>query len=533
MRRMILLGLPLMAAAVSAAAGEIVAEPPTDLMVTAYRSPYRGSGSIDLNNLSGFALVSETRTVHLPAGESRLRFEGVADGIESVSAIITGLPGGVIEKNRDARLLSPSALLDATVGKAVELVRTNRKTGKTERTSGTLLSDAQGGVVFQSGQGIEALRCSGLSETFSFEPAAGLSAHPTLSVLVRSPSAMTRRVTLSYLSRGFDWAADYTATLSRDGKTLDLGAWVTLANSNGVGFPSARTQVVAGRVNRDGGVDPIELGRPILARCWPRGSTSDQPMILREESVDRMFKKSVNAPMPAMSPAAVATNALQVQQEQLGDLKLYRVPERTTLASRQSKQVRLMDRSGVPVTMIYGVDFAADNAGLTAPAHRLLRTKNSLANHLGLPLPSGTVAVFTDHEGDRLLQHESGMRDIAVDEDVEIDMGESADVQASMTDEATGIDSAHAQQLPLLPGVALRSVKVDHVRRVEVSNARAAAVEFELRLRLADGARIVRADHAVGAKNGRPIFRLEVPANQTVAVRYQTQSVGERILRTP
>jgi hypothetical protein len=102
-----------------------------------------------------------------------------------------------------------------------------------------------------------------------------------------------------------------------------------------------------------------------------------------------------------------------------------------------------------------------------------------------------------------------------------------------MTDEAAGVDSARAQQLPLLPGVALRSVKVDHVRRVEVSNARAAAVEFELRLRLADGARIVRADHAVGAKNGRPIFRLEVPANQTVAVRYQTQSVGERILRTP
>jgi hypothetical protein len=46
-------------------------------------------------------------------GQHRLRFEGVADGIEPASAIVTGLPSGVIEKNRDAALLSPAALVDA------------------------------------------------------------------------------------------------------------------------------------------------------------------------------------------------------------------------------------------------------------------------------------------------------------------------------------------------------------------------------------------------------------------------------------
>ncbi|HEY2781007.1 MAG TPA: hypothetical protein VGI90_09525 [Steroidobacteraceae bacterium] len=539
MRAAALFGLGLAAASTvsSAAEPQITADPPSALIVTVYRAPYRNTGSIDLNYLNGFALVSETRTVRLPAGESRLRFEGVADGIESVSAIVTGLPAGVIEKNRDARLLSPSALLDATVGKAVQLMRTNRKTGKTERLSGTLLSDAQGGVVFQGEQGIEALRCSGLPETFSFEPVAGLSAHPTLSVVVRSPVAMTRQVTLSYLSRGFDWAADYSAVLSADAKSIDLGAWVTLANSNGTGFPSAHTQVVAGRVSHNGDFVPIEMGRPILARCWPRGSTSDQPMLVslsdeaEYERTHRMFKKSVArdaAPMMSLAAAPAA----QVQQEQLGDLKLYRVPERTTLASRQSKQVRLMDRSGIPVTAIYGVDFAADNATFTGPAHRWLRTKNSAANHLGLPLPSGTVAVFVDHEGGRLLQHESGIRDTAVDEEVEIDQGESADVQVSKTDEGTGIDSAHAKLLPLVPGVALRSVKVDDIRRVEVSNARAGEIDFELRLRLPEGARIVRADHPLEAENGRPIFRFKVPANQTVAVRFQTQRIDDGILRT-
>jgi hypothetical protein len=520
-------------------AAEILAEPPSDLIVTVYRAPYRNGGSINLDGLQGFALISETRIVHLPAGRSRLRFEGVADGIEPASAIVTGFAGGVIEKNRDARLLSPAALVASTVGKPVELLRTIRKTGKTERLTGTLVSDV-GGVVFKSEQGIEALRCSGLPETFSFEPVSGLSARPTLSVEVRSPRAETRQVTLSYLSRGFDWAADYTATLSADGRSMDLGAWVTLANSNGVGFPSAHTQVVAGKVNREEGegeLEPIDIGGPILAQCWPRGSTSDQPMILYK---DRGFiADSLKAAAPiamamrAASLQGIAVTANKVQQEQLGDLKLYRVPERTTLASRQSKQVRLMDRSGIPVNTVYGVDVQVDEDGAASTrAHRLLRTKNTPANHLGLPLPSGSIAVFGTVSDQRLLEHESGLRDIALDEEVEINAGESPDVQVTATKEKVSVDPA-ADMLPLVPGVSLRSAKVAAANRVVISNARPSEVQFELRLQLPAGARVVRADHALGNKNGRPIFRFDVPANETVTVRYQIQHTDDRILRTP
>jgi hypothetical protein len=541
MRAYPLLGLVLIGASGTAlaAATDVLAEPPSDLIVTVYRAPYRNSGAIELDDLNGFALVTETRIVRLPAGVSRVRFEGVADGIEPSSALITGLPGQVVEKNRDARLLSPSALIALAVGKPMELLRTNRKTGITQRLPGTVLSDAGGGVVFKTTEGIEALRCSGLPETFSFEPSTELSARPTLSVEVRSPSAVTQQVTLSYLARGFDWAADYTATLSPDGRHLDLGAWVTLANSNGVGFPSAHVQVVAGRVNHAGNeVEPIDVGGPILAQCWPRGSTSDQaPMILRRQSMTRSLMNSLAAPAPAAMSLqeVVVTGAKKVQQEQLGDLKLYRVPERTTLASRQSKQVRLMDQSDIPVNTLYGADLAPAESEpeSSAPAHRLLRTENTGANHLGLPLPSGNVAVFGAYHGTRLLQHESAMRDIAVGEELEVDMGESADVQVSITPEDIRVDSAHAKLLPLVPGVTLRSVKVDDVQRVEVSNARAGAIDFELRLRLPEGERIVRADHLLQTKNGRPIFRFKVPANQTITVRFQTQDTVDGILRTP
>jgi hypothetical protein len=476
-------------------------------------------------------LISETRTVHLPPGLSRLRFEGVADGIETSSAIVTGLPAGVIEKNREGKLLSPSALIAASVGKPVTLLRTDKRTGKRTRVAGTIRSDAGGGVVFETAAGIEALRCSGSPESLSFTAVTDLAATPTLSALVRSPEAVTRTVTLSYLARGFDWAADYTATVSADGTTMDLGAWVTLANGNGMGFPNAQTQVVAGRVNRESGdVEPLDVGGPILAQCWPRGSTSDSPQYLQFAlaspwGASRDGASGAMMQMPAMAaPRLAEVMAKKVEQEQLGDLKLYRVPDRTTVAGRQSKQVRLLDRLSIPITRVYGADLAADENATTAPAYLLLRTKNNVANHLGLPLPSGRVAVFAAGGGETLLQHESNLRDLAVDEEVEIDMGVSPDVEVTAEKEDTTLDSAPAERLPPVPGVPqLRSARVATVNRVEVSNARAAEIHFELRVRLPEGGRIVRADHPLGAKNGRPIFRVTIPAHETVTLRYQWQ----------
>src|SRR5258706_4344430 len=489
-------------AAAPAKAADTLASMPSDLPVPVYRAPFRSAGSITLDDLGGFALVSETRTVRLPAGVSRLRFEGVADGIDPSSAIVTGLPDGVIEKNREGKLLSPAALIDAALGKPVTLLRTDEKTGKSTRSAGTIRSDAGGGVVFETSEGIEALRCSGLPEPVSFAGVTDLAAPPTFSVLLRSSESITTTVTLSYLARDFDWAADYVATLSADGTTMARGACVTLANGNGVGFPSARTQVVAGRLNREnGGVEPLDVGGPILAQCWPRGSTSDPPQYLQIDLASPLSaareKMGMTQTLAAAAPrlAEIALSAQKrVEQEQLGDLKLYRVPDRTTVASRQSKQVRLLDRSSIPITRVYGADLAADENAVSAPAHLLLRTMNDAAHHLGLPLPSGHVSVFAVRDGGTLLQHESNLRDLAVDEEVEIDMGESSDVQV-----------------------------ISKKDRVDVSNARATEIHFELRLRLPEGGRLVRADHPVGTKNGRPIFRLTIPANGTVTLQYHSQ----------
>jgi hypothetical protein len=540
MRRSLLLGLLLAAQAlitVPAAAGNLTeaASPGSDVSVTIYRAAHRNGESLDLDGLGGFALVTETRTISIPAGVSRLRFEGVAEGIQPATAIITGLPSGLLEKNHDLQILSPAELVRATIGKNVWLVRTNPKTGQSNKEPGSILSDTDG-VVFKSAAGLEALRCSGLPEAFQFDSPLEGAATPTLSALVRSPAAATATVRLSYLAEGFDWMANYVATVAPDGKTMDLGAWVTLANSNAKSFPDAHAQVVAGRLNRESEeVEPVDEGAQIVAKCWPRGSTSDPPEIPNilpasplmpgwDMLMARAYKGAANVPM-AMSAAApeMAVTGAKVQQEQLGDLKLYRVPDRTSVASRQIKQVRLLDRKDIPIDLFYRADLGTDEEVDGRPLSKILRTRNDKAHHLDLPLPSGQVATFYQRDGVPLLIHEAPLRDITLGEEVEIEAGEAADLRVTAVVEARRANGATLKKLPLIPGaLEMRSREVDITNRVEITNARNQAAVVELRLNLNGGAQLVRADQTPFMHNGHQTFRLTVPAEGSAIVHYQT-----------
>jgi hypothetical protein len=516
----------------AASAADVTAGAPIERSVTIYRPPALNSqplpspDSLDLDFLRGFALISETRRVDLPAGESRIRFEGVANDIEPDTALISGLPVNIVEKNQDARVLSPAELIATAIGRTVVLVRTHPKTGQVTRTSGIIRSDADFGVVFESAEGVEGLRCSGLPETFRFDPTTDLGASPTLSVLVESPTATSVTVALSYLAAGFDWTADYVAMLSEDGRSIDLGAWVTLANSNDVSFPGAHTQVVAGRLNRVSddqlAAQPYGTQR-IVATCWAHGTTSD--MRDEAESAARIFMRRVSAPEEGDLQEVVATAQKRaVQEEQLGDLKLYRVPETTDVRSHQMKQVRLLDRSQVPVETYYRADLRSNGLYEFIPAERRLRTRNDSQHHLGLALPAGGIDTFAQLDAASLLIGHSKLRDSALNEEVEFAIGDSNEVRIHSVTESTTLTPSRFQRAPpRLRGVRrFKSATVEKVQRVEIFNARAIPVPFELHLLLSEGEQLIRADHAPTGPSTQPLFKLSIPADGSVTIRYQT-----------
>ncbi|WP_443027707.1 DUF4139 domain-containing protein, partial [Sphingopyxis sp. LC363] len=276
MRRWPLL-LSMLAASPAAAQPAVTSLAPEKVSVSVFRDPGRDEGGeISPNWLEGFALISETRTIDLPAGEATVRFEGVAEGMIAVSAIVTGLPGGVVQKNRDAALLSPASLLDGSLGNRVHIRRTSRATGKVTEEEAIIRSGPAGAVVLQTSAGYEALRCTGVPESILYDGVpAGLTAKPTLSVTTRSPAAQRATVTLTYLSTGFDWASNYVARVREDGKTLDLFAWLTVANSNGESFADAGLAAIAGTLNKVSDFEELaERPRtpPLHLSCFPTGS---------------------------------------------------------------------------------------------------------------------------------------------------------------------------------------------------------------------------------------------------------------------
>jgi hypothetical protein len=427
-------------AGTAAAAQQVVTSAgPEKVSVTIYRDPFRSAGQrMNLGWLNGYALVSETRHVRLPAGDSVIRFIGVAGGILPQSAILAGLPGGVVEKNLDAELLSPASLLDRSLGRRVHLTRTFAKTGKTVEQEAVVRSGADGAVVLQTADGFEALRCTGLKEAIVYDGVPeGLSAKPTLSVRARAAAPVEADVTLSYLSADFDWQADYVATLAPTEDRLDLFAWVTLANSDETSFVRADTQTIAGHPNRTDPIRPYRApARPLSLRCWPSGTTSNVPSFALPRETDTIIVTgsrvaAVYAPAPPPPPPPPPPPALEAKQENLGDLKLYRIPEPVTVAANSQKQVAMLHRNGVRVHLIYGSDIFGTEPGALRVS-RLLRMQNRAADGLGVPLPNGRLLLFSGGTERRLLIGSGAIADKAVGEKVEIPLQDAIGVTARL-----------------------------------------------------------------------------------------------------
>ena len=438
--------------AVPAFAREAVeASAPSALAVTLYRDPSRGPDEeMDRDWPRGFAMITETRQVTLPAGESTVRFSGVAEGMVAVSAIVTGLPGGTIEKNRNADLLSPAALVDGTLGNRVTITRTNPATGKAASESAVVRTRADGGLVLQTAEGFEAVRCSGLPERLTFDRVpAGLSAQPVFSVDTRSADGGTYTVELTYLAWGFDWQAHYVAHLEEPGRgdriALRLMSWLTLLNDNGQSFPDAELLVVAGRLNVvsdfDALSDPPEA-RPLRLTCYPLGSTAAGT----PENYPPPPPPPPPAPAPMMSDSIVVTAqraagfaassplAVIAVEEAVGDLKLYRVPERVTVSAKGLKQVAFLDRDGVEGRLLYTTRCTPDDDSEEAvPTAMLLATVNDRKHGLGMALPMGGITLFEPGAAGDLLIGENRLRDHAEGQDVEIALGESSQVFAQCT----------------------------------------------------------------------------------------------------
>ncbi|MXO48345.1 hypothetical protein GRI69_08755 [Erythrobacter vulgaris] len=529
-----LLGL-ILAAVTQPLAGQeersrIFASEPSKYAVTVYRDPERSVGErMDRDMPKGYAMISETRTVTLPPGRSTIMFEGVAEGMVAVSAIVSGLPGGTIEKNRNADLLSPAALVDRTLGNRVTITRLNPGTGVSESETAIVRTRADGGLVLQTRDGYEAVRCSGLSEKLTFASVPReLSARPIFNIDTFSETGGKFEVVLTYLSWGFDWEANYVAHLGegdRDGSfDTQLMSWLTVLNDNGQSFPDAELMVVAGQISIESYFEELATApraRGLRLTCYPLGGTARGSPIYgdglpRPEASPlegfngdvivvtgrRVSRQNLESPVPV---SAISEEAM-AREEQLADLKLYRVPRPVTVSSNGMKQIAFLSRDHVSTRWFYDAECdpmerfeRSDEKNDLEYAQIRLFTENKREFGLGVSLPLGILNAFEMSSAGPQLVAETQLRDYPVGQQIELPLGSSAKVF-----------SVCGYQESAPPGVhASRWTKV----RVVLANANDTPAQVRVDFGYPDEWEVRAHGFVPHVKNGKLVVHVEVPAN--------------------
>lgn len=337
------------------------------------------------------ALVEDVRTMEIGAGRTRLEFPNVSARIQPETASLRADGVSIVEQNFDFDLLTPVKMMEKAVGSRVRIVRTNPATGREVIETAEVLSANQG-VVLRIGDRIEVLRDDGLPVRVLFDRIPeNLRAKPTLSVTVDSQRGGARPAALRYLTSGIGWSADYVGVFDEAAGTLAMQGWVTLTNRTGAPYTNARTQLVAGA--------PGEIGRggPGPRRGGTGGPSSD------------------------------ATS--------FADYHIYSLPEPTTIAENQTKQVSFLDAPNARATKIYEIErngFASERFASGAAVRLTLR--NARDTGLGHPLPQGTVRLYTkDSTGRAQFIGEDNIGHTAEGSDIALNVGTAFDVTSQST----------------------------------------------------------------------------------------------------
>lgn len=376
----------------------------------------------------GRTLVDDTRDISFENGTQSISLPGVSSAILPQSVTIRADDIEILEQNFDFDLLTPAKLMEKAVGQRVQLVRINPVTGEEEKRFAKVLSVNNGTVIQVDGQ-IEVLRADQVPTRVIFPKVPeNLRAEPTLSLKLDTDRPGTRPLGLSYLTSGVIWEADYVLTFDEEAGEMDIQGWATLENKTETGFEDAELSVIAGYVgtlNNQGYYNRSQGA--YYDFYWQRRGY-----------LQNIFNQQRRAQRQGGTEAS--------SQERVGDNLIYRLPNKTTLAAKQKKQIAIVEAEGVTAKKafeFYNTGYASAKTPLNAESR--IAFFNSQAAGLGEALPSGTVRVYSkDSRGQSQFIGEEKIGHIAGGSDISLKIGEAFDITVkpklvSSKDESTDV----------------------------------------------------------------------------------------------
>lgn len=350
------------------------------------------------NNLG---LVKDTRTMTLPEGQGELKFMDVAAFINPVTVHAKSLNAPdkftVLEQNYEYDLIDQNKLLDKYVGKEIKLIDWNPYQDKKEMTEAKLISN-NNGQVYEIGNEIY-LDHPGVKVLPQLPK--NLIAKPTLMWLFNNTSSQPHQLEVSYLTNNLGWKADYVLVVDQKDAQGDLSGWVTIDNQSGAAYKDAKLKLVAGEVQR-------------IQEAYPQS-------FIKQAMIDSSME-----------------GAPQFTEQGFFEYHIYDLARRTTIKDKQTKQISLLEASGIKIQkelLVYGVKsyfityYRSENP--KQPVDVYIKFKNSKENELGMPLPAGIIRLYKE-DSVKSLQFigENKIKHTPKDEEVKLKVGEAFDVVA-------------------------------------------------------------------------------------------------------
>lgn len=407
--------------------------------------------------IPGYAVVKQERNVDITEGVGTVRFTDVAARIEPTTVTFESLTDPadtrVLEQNYQFDLLSREKLMERFLDKQLDLVQVQGD--KTTIITGTLLSSTSDGVILRLADGrVQVVQ--GYTNALLPELPGGLITRPTLVWRVAAKQGGQHKTRVTYQTEGITWWADYNIVFA-EGKDansgkLDIGAWVSILNKSGAGYPDAKLKLIAGDVHRAPKAQPMPMARKLMA----------------------------------MDMAEAAPGA-GFEEKAFFEYHLYTLGRPTTIADNSTQQIELFATArNVPaekVLVYYGLPtgyrgffpnpMTDRNFGteMNKKVDIYLRFKNSKENNMGIPLPSGRIRVSKQDPADQTLEFigEDTIDHTPKDEEVLIKLGSAFDVVGERRQVDFKVDVARSWMEETIE-IKLRNHKTEPVKVLAKEN---------------------------------------------------------------
>ena len=323
------------------------------------------------------ALIRERLGLSLAKGVSKFELDGVPQRIDSTSVILSGAGLRVRRQGFHFDVWSADRVFRQFLGDSIFY----RYGGR--RYRGVLAGIDGDDLFIERADSIRVLTMLKRSQINEVEFPRNLRTRPSLEWEVASDKGGAQSATLSYLTAGMEWSAEYVATLDSDERGLELLGWATIVNRSGASFDRASVSLVAGEVHR-------------------AGETPDRGPVAEE------------APEPASPP----TSQLFAYHE-------YPLPDKLRLDHLATVQVPLIGPARVEARRTYRYDGARDGSKVRVQ----VEFENAKASGLGVPLPEGRVRIYgSGAQGARTLIGEDQIPHTAAGEHVQLLSGIAFDL---------------------------------------------------------------------------------------------------------